>query len=320
VEPQVTPDDVRDAARRVAGHVRRTPVIAGGASELGIPCDVSLKLELLQHTGSFKPRGAFNRILSALELDDVPAPGLVAASGGNHGAAVAHAARTLGLHAVVFVPSTSPGQKRDRIAALGADVHVVEGLYDDAQLAADKQVVEHGGLLVHPYDHPAIVAGQGTMAMELDDQVADYDTLLVATGGGGFIAGQAAWTRDRRRVVSVEPTSTRCLHAACQHGAPVDVDVGGLAADSLGSRRLGDVSWSIVSRFVDDAVVVDDADIRAAQTALWDCFRLVVEPGGATALAALRAGTYAPDRGERLVVVVCGSNCDPTSVTEPWPG
>jgi len=317
VESLVTADDVAAAARRVQGHVRRTPTIAGGADELGLPVDVTLKLELMQHTGSFKPRGAFNRILMALEANEVPGIGLVAASGGNHGAAVAHAARRLGLRAEVFVPSTSPVNKRDRIAALGADVHVIDGLYDDAQAAADERRHDTGALLVHPYEDRAIVAGQGTMAVELDRQLDGYDTIVVAAGGGGFVAGQAAWIGDQRRVVSVEPETSRCLHAALELGRPVTVDVAGLAADSLGARRLGDVPWSIVRRFVDDAVLVTDGDIRAAQGALWDTFRLVVEPGGAAALAALRSGAYVPQPDERVVVVVCGSNCDPETVVKP---
>ena len=314
IEPQVTAHDVDDAAQRIGSRVRRTPVIDAAADELGTPVDVVLKLELLQHTGSFKPRGAFNRVLTALEAGDIPAGGLVAASGGNHGAAVAHVGRQLGLHAEVFVPSTSPTTKRDRIAALGADVRVVDGLYDDAQLAADRRQAETGALLVHPYEHRDVIAGQGTVARELDDQVDGYDTLVVAAGGGGFIAGQAAWITTTRRVVAVEPATSRCLQTALEHGGPTAVEVSGVAADSLGARRLGAVAWSVVAGYVDDAVVVADEDIREAQRALWDQFRLVAEPGGAAALAALRCGAYVPDVGERVVVVVCGSNCDPNTV------
>ncbi len=284
------------------------------AGELAVPSDVTLKLELLQHTGSFKPRGAFNRVLSAREAGEVPPSGLIAASGGNHGAAVAHVAGELGLAAEVFVPATSPATKRERITSLGATVHVIDGYYDDAQAAANERRAETGALLVHPYDHPAIVAGQGTMAHELDEQIDGYDTLVVATGGGGFVAGQAAWVEDRRRIVSVEPLTSRCLQAAIEAGRPTPVDVSGLAADSLGARQLGEVAWSLVRRFVDEAVVVGDDDIRAAQHVLWERFRLVVEPGGATALAALRSGAYVPERGERMVVVVCGANCDPATV------
>jgi threonine dehydratase len=221
----------------------------------------------------------------------------------------------LGLPAEVFVPSSSPALKRDRIASFGAAVHVVEGLYDDAQAAADNRQATTGALTVHPYDHPLVVAGQGTLAAELDEQIDGYDTLVVATGGGGFTAGQAAWVRDRVKVVSVEPETSRCLHAALEAGAPTPVTVAGVASDSLGARRLGEVPWSIVRQFVDVAVLVPDDEIRAAQRALWQHLRLVAEPGGAAALAALRCGAYVPEPGERVVVVVCGSNCDPATVT-----
>jgi threonine dehydratase len=193
-------------------------------------------------------------------------------------------------------------------------VTVVEGYYDDAQRAAEARCAQSGALMVHPFDHPATIAGQATMARELDAQVGPFDTLLVAAGGGGFIAGQAAWFRDRVRVVSVEPQTSACLHAALGAGAPVEVAVSGLAADSLGAQRLGAAPWTIVRRFVHDAVLVADDDIRRAQQELWDDLRLVVEPGGAAALAALRSGAYRPQRGERVVVVLCGSNCDPATV------
>jgi threonine dehydratase len=306
-----------DAAHaRIGAYVRRTPVLVTAPGELGVPVGLTLKLELLQHTGSFKARGAFNRILSAAEWDDVPPAGLLAASGGNHGAAVAFAARRLGYPAEIFVPSSSPPMKRDRIASFGATVRVIDGLYDDAQAAANERQAASGALLVHPFDHPHVVAGQGTMSRELDDQLPDgYDTLVVATGGGGFTAGQAAWIRTSRKVVSVEPATSRCLHAAREAGWPTVVPVSGLAADSLGARQIGDVAWSIVEQFVDDAVLVADDDIRATQRVLWDELRLIVEPGGAAALAALRCGAYVPEPGERVVVAVCGSNADPASIT-----
>jgi threonine dehydratase len=307
----VTPADVEAAASRIGPYVRTTPVVEVAAGELGLTEPVALKLELLQHTGSFKPRGAFNRVLRA----DVPAAGLIAASGGNHGAAVAHVAARLGHHAEVFVPSTSPAMKRDRIAALGADVRVIAGYYDDAQAAADERASETGALLVHPYDHADVVAGQGTMGRELERQAGPLDTVVVATGGGGFVGGQAAWFAGRVRVVSVEPATSRCLHAALEAGRPVPVEVEGLAADSLGAAQLGGVAWEAVKRYVDRAVLVDDEAIRAAQRAIWDGLRLVAEPGGAAALAALRTGAYQPAPGERVAVVVCGANCDPTTVT-----
>jgi threonine dehydratase len=311
--PLVTPDMIEAARARISPYIRRTPIISTRPGELGLHHGVALKLELLQYTGSFKPRGAFNRMLAA--GDDMPAAGVVAASGGNHGAAVAFAARRLGVQAEVFVPSSSPAMKRDRITSFGATVHVVDGLYDDAQVAATARQAESGALMVHPFDHIDVVAGQGTLAAELDDQLDSYDTLLVASGGGGFTAGQAAWVRDTRKIVSVEPATSRCLHAALEAGTPTPVEVAGLAADSLGARQLGAVSWSIVESFVDAAVLVTDADIRAAQQILWQELRLVAEPGGAAALAALRSGAYVPEPGERVIVVVCGSNCDPATVT-----
>ncbi len=315
IAPAVTPAAIDSAAVRLAGHIRVTPLLDIAASELGLPVDVVLKLELLQHVGSFKPRGAFNRVLAA---GPIPDAGLVAASGGNHGAAVAFVARSLGHRAEVFVPSSSPAMKRDRIASLGATVHVVEGLYDDAQAAASAHQLNTGALAVHPYDHPDVVAGQGTVARELELQMAargsEFDTVLVASGGGGFTAGQAAWFAGRTRVVAVEPETSQCLRAARSAGEPVDVSVSGVAADSLGAKKLGSVAWTIVEHFVADAITVSDDDIRAAQRLLWDRLRLVAEPGGATALAALHSGAYIPSPGERIVVVVCGSNCDPTTV------
>jgi threonine dehydratase len=302
VDVPVTPDDVERAARRIEAHVRRTPVIEHDG--------LWLKLELLQHAGSFKARGAFNRMLS----EQLPAAGVIAASGGNHGAAVAYAASRLGVAAEILIPSTSPVLKRRLIERFGAQAVVVEGFYDDAQLVAGERQVQTGALMLHPFDHPATVAGQGTMARELEAQVGDLDTLVVATGGGGFTAGQAAWFRDRVRVVSVEPESSQCLRAALRAGAPVDVEVAGVAADSLGARQIGAVPWAVVRHFVDDAVVVADDDIRAAQRAIWDDLRLISEPGGAAALAAIRTGAYRPTRGERVAVAVCGSNCDPATV------
>ncbi len=302
-EPLVTPDDIDDAAERIGRYVRRTPVIEHGP--------LTLKLELLQHAGSFKTRGAFNRVLGEPSIPDA---GLIAASGGNHGAALSYVGGVLGIRTEIFMPSTSPDIKRRNIERFGASVTVVDGYYDDAQAAADARRARTGSLEIHPFDHPVTVAGQGTMGRELEDQIAGFDTLVVAAGGGGFVAGQAAWFRDRVRIVSVEPVTSQCLRAARIAGEPVDVEVAGVAADSLGARRLGAVPWSIVRHFVDESVVVSDDDIRAAQRELWDEFRLIAEPGGAAALAAVRTGAYRPAEGERVVVVVCGSNADPTTI------
>lgn len=305
----VTPDDVDRAAERIAGRVRRTPVIEHGS--------LLLKLELMQHAGSFKTRGAFNRVLSE---PTIPAAGLIAASGGNHGAALSFVGGSLGFPTEIFVPATSPDIKRRNIERFGATVRVIEGYYDDAQAAAEARRAETGAIEIHPFDHVATVAGQATMGREVEQQVAGpgragIETIVVAAGGGGFIAGQAAWFRDRIRIVSVEPETSQCLRAARVAGEPVEVSVSGVAADSLGSRKIGAVPWELVRRYVDESVVVPDDAIRAAQRELWDEFRLVAEPGGAAALAALRTGVYRPAAGERVVVVVCGSNCDPATVT-----
>ena len=307
-EPSVTPDDIERAAERIGAYVRRTPVIESDG--------LTLKLELLQHAGSFKPRGAFNVVL---DEPNVPAAGLIAASGGNHGAALAYVGQSLSMPVEIFMPSTSPDIKRLNIERFGADVRVIEGFYDDAQRSCNDRQAETGAMMVHPYDNALTVAGQGTLARELEEQVDGFDTIVVASGGGGFTAGQAAWLRDRARVVSVEPESSQCLRAALLAGEPVDVDVSGVAADSLGAGRLGAVPWSVVRHFVDEAVVVSDDDIRAAQRHLWDQFRLIAEPGGAAALAAIRSGAYRPAPDERIVVVVCGSNCDPSTVSGTLP-
>jgi threonine dehydratase len=309
----VTPDDVEAAARRTDGLVRRTPVLTMEAGAFGCAGGCVLKLELLQHAGSFKPRGAFNRVLASA----VPAAGLVAASGGNHGVAVAHVAHVLGHRAEIYVPATSPAAKIDRIRRLGAEVRVGGEIYDDAQAAATARANDTGALLVHPYDHPLVVAGQGTMARELDEQVPAFDTVLVAVGGGGLIAGVCAWFGDRVRIVSVEPETIPAMVEARRAGHPVEVDVSGLAADSLGAKAIGAVPFACAAPFVDDAVLVSDDSIRAAQRALWASVQLMAEPGGAAALAALLSGAYEPAAGERVVVVVCGSNVDPATVVRP---
>jgi threonine dehydratase len=308
-DADVTPDDVERASRRIDGLVRRTPVIDHG--------HLVLKLELLQHAGSFKPRGAANRVLAERDRAGLPVAGVVTASGGNHGAAVAYVSQALGIAAEVFVPSMSPQIKHDNVARFGATLRVIDGYYDDAQVAADARQAESGALMVHPFDHADTVAGQGTMARELEAQIGGFDTIVVATGGGGFVAGQAAWLRDRARVVSVEPELSQSLRAALEAGRPVDVDVSGLGSDSMGAKRVGDAPWAMIRQFVDEAVVVSEDDLRAAQRELWQQFRLVAEPGGAAALAAIRSGAYRPSPDERVVVVVCGSNCDPADVSGP---
>jgi len=304
----VDPEDVRSAADRISGYVRRTPVLELGG--LGDP-SVVVKVELLQHTGSFKPRGAFNKLLSS----DVPEAGVIAASGGNFGAAVAYAARVTGVPAEIFVPATSPRTKIERIRAQGAALTVVDGYFAEAQAALAGRQAETGALLMHPFDQPEVIAGQGTIGIELDEQVPDLDTVLVAIGGGGLIAGIAAWFRKRVRVVGVEPIGCATMTAALEAGEPVVADVGGIAADSLGSARVGDHTFAIVRDHVDRLVLVEDKDTRDAQRGYWDECRLIVEPGGAAAFAALRSGAYVPAAGERVCVLASGANCDPSTIT-----
>jgi threonine dehydratase len=297
------------AASRISRNVRQTPVMQ---ADLGAESPVTLKLELLQHAGSFKPRGAFNRLLSV----ELPAAGVIAASGGNHGAAVAYAARSLGVTAEIFVPAGTPAAKVARIASYGA--RVVQGgeTYAEALMASRTRQAETGALEIHAYDHADVLAGQGTVGREFEQDAPELTHILVATGGGGLIGGVAAWYAGGAEVVSVEPESCPGLHDALRAGLPVNAPVGGLAADSLGARQVGALMFPIAQRFVSEAVLVPDDAILAAQRLLWDRFRLVAEPGGATAAAALLSGRFQPPSGARIGIVVCGANTDPAKVAE----
>ncbi|MBC6460651.1 threonine/serine dehydratase [Actinomadura sp. HBU206391] len=302
-----TGSEVEAAAARIAGHIRRTPVMAAGPG-------LFMKLEHVQHTGSFKARGAFNRILSAREHGELPESGVIAASGGNAGVAVAHAAAALGVVAEVFVPETAPEVKVRKLAALGARVRQVGRIYGDAYEAAIKRVADTGALLCHAYDQPEICAGQGTSGLELLAQTGGVDTVLIAVGGGGLMAGVATAVEGRAKVVGVEPERIPTLHRALEAGAPVDVEVGGLCADSLGATRLGDIAFEVAVRTGVESLLVADEDIAAARRALWDEHRLVVEHGTAAALAALATGAYRPEPGERVAVMLCGANTDPSDL------
>ena len=304
--------DIAAAALRIASHVRHTPVLRLDGAELDVPCPVTLKLELLQHAGSFKPRGAFNRLLSQAGANPAQPPqaGVIAASGGNHGAAVAYAARALSLPAEIFVPVLTPQAKVARIAGYGARVVQTGETYAEALAASRQRRAETGALEVHAYDHPDVLAGQGTVAREFETDAPDLTHVLVATGGGGLIGGMAAWYSGSVRVVSVEPEGCPALHDALRAGRPVDAPVGGAAADSLGARQVGGLMFPIAQRFVADSVLVTDAAIALAQRFLWDRFRLIAEPGGATALAALLSGAFVPPQGARVGVLVCGGNTD----------
>jgi len=268
------------------------------------------KLELLQHTGSFKPRGALYRALTS----EVPSSGLTAASGGNHGLAVAWVAAELGVPAEIFVPEVSPQAKVDKIRKLGATVHVTGALYDDALAACRARQAETGALDIHAYDHLDTITGAGTIGREIATDVPHVDTVLVALGGGGLASGVAAWFEESAtKVVVVEPESSNCFAAAVEHGGPVDVTVAGVAADSLGARRVGQTNWEVLQRTQAISVVVSDEAIRDAQRQLWSQTQLIAEPGGATAAAALWSGAYEPAEEENVVAIVCGTNCDPSS-------
>jgi threonine dehydratase len=305
--------DVEAAAIRIAPYVRRTPVMHLAAGDLAA-FPLTLKLELLQHAGSFKPRGAFNRILSAQEAGALPPAGVIAASGGNHGAAVAYAARALGLRAEIFVPELTPPAKRARIDSFGAALTRIGATYAEALAASRQRAAETGAMEVHAYDHPAVLAGQGTTAREFAADAPGLTHILVATGGGGLIGGMAAWLAGRVQVISVEPEGCPGLHDALAAGSPVDAPVGGIAADALGARRVGSLMFPIAQAFVTAAVLVSDDAIRAAQALLWDRLRLIAEPGGATALAAITSGAWTPPPGARVGVLVCGANTDPAGV------
>ncbi|MGD0106733.1 MAG: threonine/serine dehydratase [Rhodopila sp.] len=298
---------IAGAASRISRHVRHTPVLQ---TDFSGNQSVTLKLELLQHAGSFKPRGAFNRLLSA----ELPAAGVIAASGGNHGAGVAYAARALDVTAEIFVPAATPAAKLARIASYGARVVRVGETYADALTASRSRQAETGALEVHAYDHADILAGQGTVGREFEQDAPELTHILVATGGGGLIGGIAAWYAGSVQIISVEPEGCPSLHDALRAGRPIDAPVGGLAADSLGARQVGALVFPTAQRFVSQAVLVPDDAILAAQHLLWDSLRLVVEPGGATAAAALLCGRFVSPPGAHVGVVVCGANTDPAKV------
>jgi threonine dehydratase len=304
----VSLEDVRRAAERIAGRVRRTPVIE-------VAPGLTFKLELLQHTGSFKPRGAFNRLLSAKESGELTGHGIVAASGGNAGLAAAYAARELGVPARIFVPETTPAAKLGKLRTLEADVVQVGSEYAEAYQAALAARDESGALLVHAYDQPEVVAGQGTVGLELLEQVDGFDTVLVAVGGGGLIGGIATAIDTNAQVIGVEPVLAPTLHRALEAGEPVDGSVGGVAADSLGARRIGELALTAAQQHNVPSLLIDDEAIVAARNELWRDYHLATEHGGAVAYAALASGAYRPAAGERVVVVVCGANTDPSTLT-----
>ncbi len=291
--------------RIIRSHIRRTPVVEAGGADFGLPSiPLHFKLEQLQHAGSFKARGAFANLL----MRTIPPAGVAAASGGNHGAAVAYAARKLGVPARIFVPSISSAAKIQRIRDYGADLVIGGERYADALAASQAWVAASGALDVHAFDQTETLLGQGTVGLELEEQVPGLDTLLVAVGGGGLIGGIAAWYAGRIKIVGVEPEASPTLMKALAAGRPVDAEAGGIAADSLAPRRVGERVFPIAQRYVDGVVLVTDAAIRNAQQALWNTLRIVAEPGGAAAFAGLLSGRYQPHAGERVGILVSGGN------------
>jgi threonine dehydratase len=290
---------------KIAPYIRRTPVMAVAGADFGLPVEsLQLKLELLQHSGSFKPRGAFTGLLAR----PLPAAGVVAASGGNHGAAVAYAAMMLKVPARIFVPSIAAPMKIARIKGYGADLVVGGERYADALAASEAWLKQSGAVAIHAYDQPETLIGQGSVGLELEEQAPEIDTLLVAVGGGGLIGGIAAWYGGKVKVVAVEPEAAPTLNMALKAGKPVEAPAGGIAADSLAPKMIGSLMFPIAQKGVAESVLVTDDAIRDAQKALWDKLRLVAEPGGAAAFAALLSKRYLPKPGEKVAVLICGSN------------
>ena len=307
----ITRDDIESARRRIAYDVRHTPLLRIGGRQLGIDCaELWLKLEQLQVGGSFKARGMFNR----MRANPLPAAGVVIASGGHAGIAVAVAAQALGVRCEVFVPETTSRAKRDTLAELGAVVSVVGASYADALAASLERQAQSGALLMHAYDQREVVIGAATLAAEVEQDAGVPDRVLASVGGGGLIAGIAAWFQRRSRIDALEPELAPTLFRAREAGRPVDVAVSGIAADSLGARRIGGIAWEWTQRHVDAAHLLGDAAIRAAQQAMWQELRLAVEPAAALPLAALRSGVVVPRREERVLLVICGANVDPASL------
>ena len=302
---EITPERIAKVEALIRPYIRHTPVMTVAMADFGLAGgELALKLECLQHSGSFKARGAFTNLLTR----DVPAAGVVAASGGNHGAAVAYAAMKLGIKATIFVPSVSPQAKTERIRSYGADLVIGGDRYAEALAASQEFAAKNGALQVHAYDQPETLLGQGTLGKEIEADLSDIDTLLVAVGGGGLIGGIAAWYHGRIRIVAVEPEEAPTLNRALAAGEPVDSPAGGIAADSLAPKQVGKLMFPIAQNYVAQSVLVSDDHIRAAQMALWDRLRIVTEPGGAAAFAAILSGRYQPAAGERVAVLVCGAN------------
>ena len=298
-------DAIRAAAARIAPYIRRTPVLEVDGADFGLEgVRLAFKLEFLQHAGSFKTRGAFNNLLAR----EIPAAGVVAASGGNHGAAVAYAAMKRGVPATIFVPTVASPAKMEQIRGYGARLEIAGERYNDALLASERWVASNPALAIHAYDQWETLQGQGTVGLELESQAPQLDALLVAVGGGGLIGGIAAWYAGRIPVIGVEPEAAPTLTRALEAGAPVDAPAGGVAADSLAPRQVGALMFPVAQRHVDRTVLVTDDAIGEAQRMLWKTLRIVAEPGGAAAVAALLSGAWKPKAGSTVGVLLCGAN------------
>lgn len=305
IVPTLDRENITRTYELIRRHIRRTPVVEVDGSDFGLDgVTVVFKLELLQHAGSFKTRGAITNLL----LREIPEAGVVAASGGNHGAAVAFAAMKLGTPATIFVPGVASRAKMDRIHGYGAHLVVTGERYADALAASELWAAQTGALPVHAYDQVETLLGQGTVGLEFEEQYPDLDTLLVAVGGGGLIGGIAAWYRGQVQIVGVEPEAAPTLTRALEAGRPVDAEAGGIAADSLAPKRVGNLMFPLAQEYVKRVVLLRDEEIEQAQEALWNVLRVVAEPGGAAAFAVLLSGRYRPKPGERVGVLVCGAN------------
>jgi threonine dehydratase len=304
-DSQISKERIKATEKIIRPHIRRTPILESNGTEFGLDSfPIVFKLESLQHSGSFKARGAFANLL----LRQIPKAGVVAASGGNHGAAMAYAAMKLGVPAKIFVPTVASPEKIERIRGYGAELVVTGDRYADALAASDRWAADTGALKVHAYDQPETLLGQGTVALEFEQRDPAIDSLLVAVGGGGLIGGVACWYSNRIKIVSVEPEAAPTLHNALRAGHPVDSPAGGIAADSLAPKRVGELMFPIAQEYVRDSILVPDDAILQSQQTLWKALRVVAEPGGAAAFAALLSGRYKPQPDERVGVLVCGGN------------
>jgi threonine dehydratase len=304
-DPQIDRHQIIATEKIIRPHIRHTPIIEADGADFGLPSiPLIFKLEQIQHSGSFKARGAFANLL----LRKIPRAGVVAASGGNHGAAVAYASMKLGVPARIFVPTVASPEKIERIRSYGAELVVTGERYAEALAASERWAADSGALALHAYDQRETLLGQGSVGIELEQQSPDLDSLLVAVGGGGLIGGVACWYANRVKIVGVEPEAAPTLHNALQAGHPVDSPAGGIAADSLAPKQVGMLMFPIAQRFVSGVTLVTDDAIRQAQLALWKILRIVAEPGGAASFAAILSGRYTPRPGERIGILVCGGN------------